>query len=164
MTEHQSEVGQLEELRDELEDVSAENEALRLELHTVSTLREQVSRLEALLDKLEQKPAPRPAPKKKPAAKKKEPMQKYGEYKHVLLNDTQYNRLLKEFGEKKTADYIRKVDEYVQQTGKKYNDYNLTIRKFMRDDGGKDKPEQEHSYDLNKILEHSMQNVPTIGE
>ena len=60
---------------------------------------------------------------------------KYGEYKHVLLSDDEYSRLIKDYGEQLTAKYIRKVDEYCEQIGKGYKNYNLTVRKFMRSDG-----------------------------
>ena len=59
---------------------------------------------------------------------------RHGEYKHVLLTDAEYERLISDFGEKKIAEYIRKVDEYCQGKGRTYNDYNLTIRKWMRDE------------------------------
>lgn len=58
----------------------------------------------------------------------------YGEYMHVLLSDVQYGKLIESFGNKKTAEYIRRVDEYTQQTGKQYKDYYLTIRKWIRED------------------------------
>lgn len=66
-----------------------------------------------------------------PAEKNQRP---YGEYMHVLLSDVQYGRLIEDFGNKKTAEYIRRVDEYTQQTGKEYKDYYLTIRKWIRED------------------------------
>lgn len=59
---------------------------------------------------------------------------KYGEYKHVRLTDEQYSRLTADFGETKIADYIRRVDEYCQQHGKSYKDYNLTIRNWIRNE------------------------------
>ena len=58
----------------------------------------------------------------------------YGEYMHVMLSDIQYGKLIEAFGDKKTAEYIRRVDEYTQQTGKEYKDYYLTIRKWIRED------------------------------
>lgn len=60
---------------------------------------------------------------------------KYGEYKHVLLTDEQYQKLISDFGVDKTKAYITKVDEYCQQHGKSYKDYNLTIRNFMKRGG-----------------------------
>lgn len=53
---------------------------------------------------------------------------------HVLLSDVRYGRLIEDFGNKKAAEYVRRVDEYVQQTGKQYKDYYLTIRKWIRED------------------------------
>ncbi|MCH5348674.1 MAG: hypothetical protein J1E40_05075 [Oscillospiraceae bacterium] len=58
----------------------------------------------------------------------------YGAYKHVKLTEEQHKKLVDELGEAKTADYIRKVDEYCQQHGKSYKDYNLTIRNWARRD------------------------------
>lgn len=60
---------------------------------------------------------------------------KYGEYNHVLLTDEQYTKLIADFSEQIVRDYIRRVDEYCQQYGKNYNDYNLTIRNWLRKDG-----------------------------
>lgn len=55
---------------------------------------------------------------------------KYGEYNHVLLSDDEYNRLIRDYGEKAVKDGIKNVDEYCQQYGKSYKDYNLTLRKW----------------------------------
>ncbi len=62
---------------------------------------------------------------------------KYGEYKHVLLTDEERDKLLNEFGDKLFTEYVRKVDEYCQQYGKSYKDYNLTIRNWIRKDGSR---------------------------
>lgn len=68
---------------------------------------------------------------------------KHGEYKHVLLTDEQYQKLLDDLGESKLTEYIKKVDEYCQQYGKSYKDYNLTIRKWFNKDGGVTKEKYE---------------------
>lgn len=75
---------------------------------------------------------PAPAPKK---SSPKAERHRYGEYKHVLLTDEQYKNLNVDFGSNAVAVYIKKVDEYCQQTGKTYKDYNLTIRNWIRKDG-----------------------------
>lgn len=75
--------------------------------------------------------------KEKESPPAKEPRHKYGEYQHVLLTDKQYEKLKADFGEDTTQEYIRTVDEYCQQHGKKYSDYNLTIRNFIKRDGAK---------------------------
>lgn len=85
--------------------------------------------------------------KEKESPPAKEPRHKYGEYQHVLLTDRQYEKLKAEFGEEATAKYIRKVDEYCQQYGKKYSDYNLTIRNWMRGDGVAKAPDLKYTFE-----------------
>lgn len=82
----------------------------------------------------ESTPSPAPAPPPKKSSPKAE-RHKYGEYKHVLLTDEQVKKLNEDFGNDTVALYIRKVDEYCQQTGKTYKDYNLTIRNWIGKDG-----------------------------
>ena len=66
--------------------------------------------------------------------KKEKPIHhKYGEYNHVLLTDEQYKKLCDDYGEENTKLAIKKVDEYCQQYGKSYKDYNLTLRKWGYD-------------------------------
>lgn len=67
--------------------------------------------------------------------KQKPTRHKYGEYNHVLLTDEQYSNLIGDYSETVVKKYIKKVDEYCQQYGKSYNDYNLTIRNWLRKDG-----------------------------
>lgn len=141
----------------QLDKVSETGEAA---VERLGTAVEQLNKLSA--EKPPQdKPAPKPKKQQSKKADSKEPRARYGEYKHVLLTGTQYARLVKEFGAKTTDEYIRKVDEYCQQFGKSYTDYNLTVRKFMREDNIKKEAEKAeksgggHSYDLDKILDHS---------
>jgi len=70
-----------------------------------------------------------------------------GEYMHVFLTREQYSKLANDFGLDKTAEYIRRADEYCQQTGKQYNDYYATIRRWIREDAKKaaDKKEEKIS-------------------
>lgn len=68
---------------------------------------------------------------KKSAKKQPETRHKHGEYKHVLLTDSELDRFKADF----PLDWeqrIRSCDEYCQQYGKKYADYNLTMRKWAR--------------------------------
>ena len=74
---------------------------------------------------------------KKPARKK------YGEYSHVLLTDEQYQKLVTDYSADKITEYIKKIDEYCQQYGKSYKDYNLTIRKWILNDNPQ-KPERNY--------------------
>jgi predicted phage replisome organizer len=63
----------------------------------------------------------------------KEVRHKHGEYGHVLLTEKQYRKLSDDYGEEATKLAIKKVDEYCQQYGKRYTDYNLTLRKWGYD-------------------------------
>lgn len=63
----------------------------------------------------------------------KETRHRFGEYGHVLLTDRQILKLNADYGEEATKQAIKKVDEYCQQYGKRYTDYNLTLRKWGYD-------------------------------
>lgn len=56
---------------------------------------------------------------------------KYGEYKKVLLTDEQRDRLINELGQSTFEKCVKKLDEYMQETGKRYSDHNLTIRRWV---------------------------------
>lgn len=62
------------------------------------------------------------------------PKKSFGEFSHVLLTDEQHEKLINEYGESKTALYILKLDEYIEQTGKKYNSHYITIKTWIRKD------------------------------
>jgi predicted phage replisome organizer len=60
---------------------------------------------------------------------------KHGEFNHVLLTDDEYSRLCTDYGPATADLYIKKVDEYCEQSGKRYKNYNLAIRNtFMARD------------------------------
>ena len=59
----------------------------------------------------------------------------YGEYKWIALKESQYNKLVEEYGKEKIDLTIKLLDEYLQGNGNKnkYKDFNLVIRKAIRD-------------------------------
>lgn len=74
----------------------------------------------------------------------------HGEYKHVRLTDAEYKKLAADYDESIRDDYIRRLDEYIQSTGKTYKDHNLTIRQWIRKAGverGKKNTEQRADYE-----------------
>ena len=71
---------------------------------------------------------PSPAP---PKSSKK----KFGEYGNVSLTDEQYSQLVKDYGEPVMNEYIQRMDEYIQMKGKKYKDFNLALRNWIKKDG-----------------------------
>jgi hypothetical protein len=77
-------------------------------------------------------------------ARAREPAEKKissSEFGWVKLTDKQYQRLMDEFGKDVLTRYITIVDEYVQSNGNKnkYSDWNLVIRKAIRDKWGSNK-------------------------
>lgn len=58
---------------------------------------------------------------------------KLGEFGHVLLGDEDEARLDEQFPGF-WRDYITRVDEYCEQSGKRYRNYRLTISKWIRKD------------------------------
>ena len=76
----------------------------------------------------------------------KEPKHKYGEFKHVLLTDKEKDKLLNELGEHKFNLVIKRLDEYIEETGKKYKNHNLTIRRWVIDAVTKENPQVQSSW------------------
>lgn len=58
---------------------------------------------------------------------------KLGEFGHVLLSDGDERKLDEQFPGF-WRDYIARVDEYCEQSGKRYRNYRLTISKWIRND------------------------------
>jgi len=90
--------------------------------------------------------------------KEKNIRHKHGEYGHVLLTDDQYKKLCDDYGKDATEKAIKKVDEYCQQYGKSYKDYNLTLRKWGFDginnkSGKKTSPHQNNISAMNKLID-----------
>ena len=86
----------------------------------------------------------------------------YGEFRHVRLTASEKERLEADFGSSTVEDCIKKLDEYIEETGKKYKNHNLTIRRWVVDavkkDKGVTKPKpntftsiQKTDYDFDKL-------------
>lgn len=58
---------------------------------------------------------------------------KYGEYKHVLLKDTELEKLNSEYGNIVTDQAIKFLDEYIEMKGYKAKSHYLCIRKWVID-------------------------------
>ena len=89
--------------------------------------------------------------------KKKEqraPRQTYGEYSHVRLTEEEFNRLCNDYGETDTLKAIKILDEYCQESGKTYKDYNLTLRRWPISEAqkGKTTPKSAGAKDLDTLF------------
>lgn len=80
------------------------------------------------------------------------PRQTYGEYKHVRLTEEEFNRLCNDFGDKDTLQAIKILDEYCQETGKTYKDYNLTLRRWPMEEARKKPGKKTGGNDLDRIF------------
>ena len=68
-----------------------------------------------------------PAPSK---SKKIKPQKhKHGEFQHVLLTDDEFERLKKDFDF--YEELIKKLDEYIETSGKRYKNHNLVLRGWV---------------------------------
>ena len=82
-------------------------------------------------NKEEDREEPKKEEKKKKTKKKSDPVRhRYGEYRHVLLTDTQYQKLVEDYGETALLEGIKNVDEYCEEHNKSYSNYNLTLRRW----------------------------------
>lgn len=62
---------------------------------------------------------------------KKEEKHKYGEYKHVLLTDKEYNKLKEDYSN--YEELIKYLDEYIEMKGYKAKSHYLCIKKWVVD-------------------------------
>lgn len=56
---------------------------------------------------------------------------KYGEFKHVLLNDSEYTKLSTDFGDDVRDMAIKFLDEYIEEKGYKSKSHYLAIRRWV---------------------------------
>ena len=67
---------------------------------------------------------------------------KHGSFGHVLLTDEELSRLRADLGEPTVTEYIRRLDEYIEQKGAKYRNHSLTIRNWAKRDTERGQPKQ----------------------
>lgn len=70
-------------------------------------------------------------------AQKKEPRHKYGEYKNVLLTDSDFQKLKDEFPTD-WEERIEKLSNYMESKGKAYKNHLATIRMWAKRDAEKE--------------------------
>lgn len=68
-----------------------------------------------------------------PQSKKstKEPKHRYGEYQHVLLTDTEIDKLKNEYGTQLTDEAVTFLDSYIEEKRYKANSHYLSIRRWV---------------------------------
>ena len=73
---------------------------------------------------------------------------KYGEYNHVLLTDEELNKLNSEYGNIKTNECIKHLDEYIEMKGYKAKSHYLCIKKWVIDAVNERKSKTDKAYDM----------------
>ena len=61
-----------------------------------------------------------------------QPKRKHGAYKHVLLKDQEYEKLLADYGDK-AEEAITFLDEYIEEKGYKSKSHYLAIKRWVLD-------------------------------
>lgn len=79
--------------------------------------------------------------------KEKNEVNKYGKYKRILLTKEQLNKLYEDYNQEQTDNQISLLDEYVQSNNNKnkYTDFNLVLRKSIRENWFKGKHENKET-------------------
>ena len=73
----------------------------------------------------------------------KETKKHFGEYKHVLLTETEFGKLCTGYGEELTKDCITFLDEYIEMKGYKAKSHYLCVIKWVVDAVKERKAKQE---------------------
>lgn len=68
----------------------------------------------------------------------------YGEYRHVRLTEPEWDKLCNEYGNDKTREAIKYLDEYIEMKGYKAKSHYLALRKWVfkavKEDQERNKP------------------------
>ena len=84
---------------------------------------------------------------------------KYGEYKNILLTQSQKDKLIIDYSEVIFNQYVKIVDEWIQMKGYKYKDHNLVIRKWINKDKENWKVITSVSNDYEKVKADKMKRL-----
>ena len=85
----------------------------------------------------------------------------YGTHNNIHLTAEQYDELCRDYGKAVIDDYIERCGDYVANSGKKpYSNHYRTLLNWLTKDGVQ--KQEQHSYDIDKILEFSKANIPKM--
>lgn len=82
----------------------------------------------------------------------------FGEFSNVKLSEIEHTKLINQYGDKVTKDFIEKVDAYVESTGKKYKSHYATILSWIRKEPNIKKT--DYNLDSQKIITWSGAQHP----
>lgn len=74
----------------------------------------------------------------------------------VLLSDTEYNRLIEDYGKQIVDSKIEDLDNYIGSKGKRYKDHNKTLRTWLKKDAPQKKAvESQEQIEHEKMLKEA---------
>lgn len=89
---------------------------------------------------------------------------RYGNFRHVLLSDDEYQRLHADFPD--LQERIQRLDDYLENTGKVYKNHSLTIRNWANKDAQqglpKQIPKEETFHDLKVKMERQQREQENV--
>lgn len=87
-----------------------------------------------------------------------------GEYCNICLTDEEYAKLKEEIPN--ADDYINRLSEYIASTGRKYNSHFATVRKWYKEDQGKDNANtgSSSSYSTPELTTGRQFELPPDGQ
>lgn len=100
-----------------------------------------------------------PIPNKKQDKKQQDKKQIYGEYENVKLTDKEKEKLLNELDEFRFNLVIKRLDEYIEETGKKYKNHYLTIKRWVIEAVEKDLVKNNNSNSISRNQGNIQENL-----
>lgn len=90
----------------------------------------------------------------------------YGKYNRIKLTDEEYRRLVNDFGSRVIEKQIELLDEYVESNNNKnkYSNFNLVIRKSLRENWFRNKIEPDWFNKQNDIEKTSIEDIEEIDK
>lgn len=76
------------------------------------------------------------------------PLLTYGEFGNIKLTESEYQKLTEQYGKQNLDKYIKKMDVYLQEKGRTYNNYYLALIKWL--DADNVKKEFSDGFDADK--------------
>lgn len=64
-----------------------------------------------------------------------QPLRTYGEFGHIKLTDTQYDNLVQEYGTANIKNYIRKMDDWLEEKHLTFDNCYIKLRQWLDKDG-----------------------------
>lgn len=76
------------------------------------------------------------------------PLLTYGEFGNIKLTESEYQKLTEQYGKQNLDKYIKKMDVYLEEKGRTYNNYYLALIKWL--DADNVKKEFSDGFDADK--------------